>query len=287
MPYYGLSFMKTNPIIAICYDFDGTLAASNIQEYGFIPKLGMSAADFWKEAKNLANHQKSDEILAYMQLMIKKATSQDFQFTKEVFMEDGAKVKLFKGVKPWFELIGEVGKSVGIEIEHYIISSAIREMIEGTSIQSHFKKIYASSFMYDQHNAAFWPAHAVNYTTKTQFIFRINKGCLDEWNTDKINDYVPHHERRVPFEHIIYLGDGQTDVPCMRLVKEQGGHSIAIYEPGNEKKKKAAEQLLAERRVNFVAQGDYSRSKPLARIVEAIIQKIAAQYVLFKLSKEG
>lgn len=160
-------------------------------------------------------------------------------------------------------------------------------MVQGTSIALHFKKIFASSFIYEQHGVAKAPGLAINYTTKTQFLFRINKGNLDIWDNSKINDYQPKDERDVPFEQMIYIGDGTTDVPCMKLTKDQGGHSIAVYQPGSSPKKRSAEQLQVENRVNFVAPADYREGKMLENQVKAVIQKIATDFEVRKLERSS
>lgn len=274
------------PKMAICYDFDGTLAAGNMQEFDYLPQLGIKTKDFWAEAKSRAQGQEGDEILAYMCLMLEKAkadTINGIKVTKAAFAGYAAKVELFKGVEEWFRRINAAGKENDVCIEHFIISSGIREMIEGTAIAKYFTKIYASSFHYDLHGVAHWPALALNYTTKTQCLFRINKGQLDVWDNSKINAFQAKEARPVPFERIVYIGDGSTDVPCMRLVKDQGGHSIAVYHPGKQKVKIGAEQLLSEGRVNLIAQADYSEGKDLDKQIKAIIKKVAADYRVHEL----
>lgn len=270
------------PRMAICYDFDGTLAAGNMQEYDYIPQLNMSSKKFWEEVQQRAREQKSDEILAYMGIMIEKANADrstaGIKIKREDFTDYGKKVRFFPGVKDWFRRINNIGKTNGISIEHYIISSGIREMIEGTSIAAYFKKIYASSFMYDQNGVAYWPALALNYTTKTQFLFRINKGHLDEWDNSEINAFKPKEERPIPFTRIVYIGDGSSDIPCMRLVKDQGGHSIAVFQPRKPDLKKKAAALFAEGRVNFVAPADYTEGKDLDRQVTSVINKVVADH---------
>lgn len=277
--------------MAICYDFDGTLAAGNMQEYDYIPQLNMSSKKFWKEVQKRAREQKSDEILAYMGLMIEKANADrspnGIKIKREDFTNYGKKVKFFLGVEKWFERINKVGKDSGISIEHYIISSGIREMIEGTSIAKHFKKIYASSFMYDQNGVAYWPALALNYTTKTQFLFRINKNYLDEWDNSEINAYKAKEERPVPFERIIYIGDGTTDIPCMRLVKDQRGYAIAVFQPGKSRAKACAARLLADGRVSFVAPADYREGKILERQIKSVIKKILADFEVHQFIKHS
>lgn len=214
---------------AIAYDFDGTLASGNMQEYNFIPALDMTPKDFWQEVSKLAAEQHADPILVYMHLMLKKALAANVPVKKQNFNDFGGKIVLFDGVLDWFTRMDNYAKTKGVKLEHYIISSGLREMIDGTEIAKKFKKIYASGFMYDHNGVANWPALAVNYTTKTQYLFRINKGCLDEEDNSRINQYKPDEERPMPFSHMVFIGDGETDVPCMRLVKSQGGHSIAVY----------------------------------------------------------
>jgi len=265
---------KNIPIMAIVYDFDGTLSPRDMQEYDFIPKLGMSSKKFWKEVQEKAQEYNSDRILTYMHCMVKKAQEKNVSVQKKKFREFGKEVELFKGVKSWFNRINQYAKKHDLRVEHYIVSSGILEMIMASPIRRWFKKIFASTFIYDSNDVACWPAIAVNYTTKTQFLFRINKGSLDISDDSKINRYVPQEERPIPFERMIYIGDGSTDVPCMKLVKEQGGHSIAVYSPHKSRKK--AHSLINQGRVNFVLPADYSKNKSLDKVVKSIIDKISA-----------
>jgi 2-hydroxy-3-keto-5-methylthiopentenyl-1-phosphate phosphatase len=269
------------PIIAICYDFDGTLSPKSMQEYNFIPQLGLNPHVFWKEVKTRAKEQNADAILTYMCIMIEKAnSSRDVQITRKAFVDYGKTVELFHGVIDWFQKITAFGKAHGANIEHYIISSGIKEMIEGSKIGREFKKIYASSFMYDQNKVAYWPALAINYTTKTQFLFRINKGMLDVYDDTKINDFMEKDERPIPFQRMIYIGDGSTDIPCMKLVKEQGGYSVGVYKPGS--RKKTSDGLMKENRVNFVAPADYTEDGILFSQIKAVINKMIADYIVTK-----
>jgi len=272
---------KKQAKMAIVYDFDGTLSPGNMQEYNFIPELEMSPKKFWSEVENKSRKDKSDKILTYMHWMLEKAKSKEIRVLKSNFRSRGKKVELFKGVKPWFNRINEYGTAQRISIEHYIISSGLHEMIDGTPIRGAFKKVFASSFVYDHHGVACWPAISINYTTKTQFLFRINKGCLDLWDDTEINKYIQKSERRIPFERMIYIGDGETDVPCMKLVKEQGGHSIAVYRPHAPRKK--ALSLIKQGRVNFVLPADYRKNKLLDKTVHLIIHKIADDVKLTKI----
>ena len=265
------------PIVALMYDFDKTLCTKDMQEYGFIPSLGMSSSAFWNEVRDLTDREEMDNILAYMYKMVEKAEEKRVPITRETFRELGAGVEYFDGVLSWFDRITEFGEKNGVRIEHYIVSSGIKEIIEGTEIAKFFKKIYACEFMYDYNGTIRWTKYAVNYTAKTQFLFRINKGVLtiNSQSADKLNQYTPENDRRVPFRNMIYIGDGLTDVPCMKLVKANGGQSIAVYDP--EKGKTAATSLLQANRVNFIVPADYSQGSDIETIVHAIIRKMQAE----------
>lgn len=269
--------MAEQPIpVAIAYDFDGTLSPGNMQEYDFIPKLDVSPRDFWEEASALAEANQMDTILAYMWLMIRAANIRGISVRKSDFHDFGKQIRLFPGVTDWFARINIYAQSKGIRLEHFIISSGIREMIEATPIYPEFRKVYASAFMFDHHGVACWPALAVNYTTKTQYLFRINKGSLDVHDNSVINKFVPMEERPVPFENMIFIGDGETDIPCMRLVKEQGGHAIAVYQPDKTGSEEHAKKLVEEGRATLYTAADYSRNKGVDLAVRAILDRIEA-----------
>ena len=209
------------PILAICYDFDRTLSPEDMQAQGYIQSIGYDVADFWKESNSLAADNDMDQNLAYMYTMVPKARGR-LVFDKEILKADGAKIKLYPGVDTWFTRVNQYGQEKGITIEHYIISSGLKEMIEGTMVAKYFKKIYASSFYFDDVGVAVWPAQAVNYTNKTQYLFRIKKGILDI-NDQKVNDYFDPDKVVVPFRNMVYIGDSDTDIPCMKLVNSKWG----------------------------------------------------------------
>ncbi|MDR0863358.1 MAG: haloacid dehalogenase-like hydrolase [Candidatus Symbiothrix sp.] len=265
---------KSLPTIALIYDFDGTLSPGNMQDFGFIQAIGKNPNDFWKKCMDTALLHEASTILAYMKVMLDEAKEIGFPLTKEVFRQFGAQVELFQGVKEWFSLINDYGRSKGVVIEHYINSSGIKEIIEGTPIALEFKKIYACSFFYNADGIAEFPAVAIDFTTKTQFLFKINKGIDSITDNQEVNRYTPEKERPIPFKRMIYFGDGETDIPCMQLIKQQGGHSIAVYNPGQVQKKTTAEKLIAEDRVNFVCPADYSKNSELFRVVTDIITKM-------------
>ena len=270
---------------ALVYDFDGTLSPSNMQEYSFIPDLGMDAQDFWKRTQRRAREQDADPILAYMNMMLDLAEKRRISVKRDYFVKAGRAIRLFPGVTSWFARQTEYAATHGLDLEHYIVSSGLREMIEGSSIGQEFKRIYASGFMYGRDGIATWPALAVNYTTKTQFLFRINKGSPNVYDDSLINDFVPKDKRCIPFENMIFVGDGATDVPCMRLVKDQGGHSIAVYRANDSHSRKKARQLFDEGRVNFIAPANYAAEHLLDRQVRGVIDKLAADKALGSLGK--
>ena len=259
------------PIIALLYDFDKTLSIKDQQEYTFIPSLGMEASEFWGEADKISKENNMDRILSYMFLMIKQARKKNVEITKEAFKALGADVDLLPGVKTWFKRINDYGKSKGVKIEHYIISSGLKEIMEGTPIAKHFKRIYGCEFHYNTNGNADWPAQVVNYTTKTQFIFRISKGALDLYDDSLVNSYMPMHSRSVPYSNMIYIGDGLTDVPCMKLIRDRGGESIALFHGKN---KSLSQKLLLEKRVGFICPANYSKNSELEMTVKTLIDKM-------------
>lgn len=269
--------IKNKPIIAIMYDFDKTLATTDMQNFSFVPALGLSSEEFWGSVADFTEESGMENILSYMYVMIEKCKENNIPLTKEYLNKLGKEVKFFEGVTTWFKRINAYAEELGIEVEHYILSSGTKEIIEGTSIAKEFKNIYACEFYYDENGLAKWPKIAINYTYKTQFVFRISKGALD------INDNVTINtrsaNRRIPYQNMIYIGDGLTDIPCMTLVKEKGGKSIAVYPKGMKEK---VNLLYEEGRVNYICRGDYSSNSDIEKIVKLLIDEIAISYSLYK-----
>ena len=199
------------------------------------------------------------------------------QIRREQFFEYGKNIRFYKGVDTWFDRINRYGKSKGVDVQHYIISSGLKEMIEGTKIARYFNRIFASCYMYDGEGNPIWPARAVNYTNKTQYIFRLNKGVLDERDDDSVNAYTPHKNRVLPFSQIVYIGDGATDIPCMRLVKNFGGFAIMIYQDEMPEKKQMAQKYLETGRISMISPNDYSPGSNLERGVKLIIDSVVAK----------
>jgi len=271
--------MSVKPILAIAYDFDGTLLPGNMQEHQFIPDIGLTKEKFWQEVDNLAEKHEADATLVYMNLMLEKAQAAKVPVRRQDFKDKGKTLAFFPGVLDWFDRIDKIGKECGVTIEHYIISSGNAEIIAGTPIAVKFKKVFASKFLFDANGVPVWPALAVNYTNKTQFLFRINKGFLRVNDMRGVNKVIPLNKRVVPFANMVFIGDGETDIPCFRLVKNQGGLAIAVYKPKSSKGKKAAEKLLLDDRVNLLAPADYSDSKKLEKIIKAKIELVGANVI--------
>lgn len=269
--------MKKKPILAICYDFDKTLSPDDMQAQGYIQSIEYEVADFWKESNKLASDNDMDQNLAYMYMMASKSRGKVL-FTKDTLHKDGSKVQLFPGVSTWFDRINEYGNNKGVIVEHYIISSGLKEMIEGTEVADKFKKIYASSFYFDSDGVAVWPAQVVNYTNKTQFLFRIEKGVLDI-NDQGVNSFFEPNQYRVPFRNMVYIGDSDTDIPCMKLVNINGGHSIGVYNSETKDKSKVF-RMLDENRIKYFVAADYTEGSKLEQLVHQIIDRTITNEIL-------
>lgn len=261
---------EDKPVIAICYDFDKTLSPTDMQAQGYIQSIGYDVGEFWHKSNSLAANNEMDQNLSYMYVMKQEAEGKVL-FTKEKLTEYGSKVELFPGVSEWFKRINEYGKEKGVIVEHYIISSGLKEMIEGTEIAKNgvFKKIYASSFFYNENGVAVWPSQVINYTNKTQFLYRIKKGILDI-NDPAVNDYFSPEEERVPFTNMIYIGDSDTDIPCMKLINTYGGYSIGVYDE-NTKEKAKVYKMMKDKRIKYFATANYSENTELDILVKSII----------------
>jgi hypothetical protein len=266
------------PRVVFAYDFDGTLAPGNMQEHAFIPdELGMSHDDFWAETKALAVAQRGDPILAYMHLMLDKARARNIELSLESWRRRGADLPLFAGVTDWFERQNDRAEALELDLHHFIISSGNRELIEGSPIARHFTRIYASAFMFDAAGDAIGPALAVNYTSKTQYLFRINKWTLEEWDEAAINKVMAKDARPVPFDRIAFFGDGLTDIPTMRLVTDQGGSAVAVYNPASPRSMAAARELRDDGRAHMAGPADYTEGSPLDQLAQALLAEMASR----------
>ena len=264
------------PVVAICYDFDKTLSPDNMQAQGYLQAIKYECQDeFWKETNELARANCMDSNLAWMYLMLKGARGKEI-FRREMLARYGSQVELYDGVCEWFDRICRYGEERGITVEHYILSSGLKEMIEGTCIADKLTAIFASSFYYDEAGVAVWPAQVVNYTSKTQFLFRISKGVLDV-NDNSVNDYVAPENIRVPFTNMVYIGDSETDIPCMKLVNSYGGYSVGVYDPVTGDKSRVL-KLLDEHRIGYFAPADYTEGSEMDALMKSILDKTAERY---------
>ena len=213
--------MKNKPIVAIMYDFDKTLSSDDMQNFGFVPSLNMTPAEFWSLTQEVGEKEGLEGTMAYMYMMVKCCKDKGIKLTKSLLNEVGKNIKYYEGVTTWFKRINQFAEEQGLEVEHYIISSGNKEIVDGCSIAPNFKQIYGCEFFFNEDGEAIWPKISINYTSKTQFLFRISKGALDASDDKTVNTKI--ETKRIPFHNFIYLGDGLTDVPCMQLVKEKGG----------------------------------------------------------------
>ena len=274
--------MNNKPIIALIYDFDNTLSTRDMQEFTFIPALGMSPTEFWTTCDKLSHEYDMDHILTYMYLMAEKAKEKGIDLSRESLRKMGKDVVFFDGVETWFKRINAYGDSLGFEVRHYIISCGLKPMIEGCPIGHEFYNVFACDYLYDDKGQIVWPSVAINYTSKTQFLYRINKGVEDVGEHKKLNMYMPQGERAVPFENMIYLGDGLTDVPSMKLTRTRGGYAIGVYN-----KPEDATYLVKEDRVDFYVQSNYTEGSEMDVAMKAIFQKIKAKLRFKELSESS
>ena len=277
--------MRRTPIIGLIYDFDGTLSPGNMQEFGFIQAVGQTPEEFWTKSNQIAIGQDASDILAYMKLMFDEAHANGIKLTREDFRRYGKDIKLYEGVREWFKNVDEYGREHGVIIEHYINSSGLTEIIEGSPIAGEFKHIFAGSFIYDEKGEAEWPGIAVDFTAKTQYLFKIQKGIFSSRDAVKVNESLADEAKRIPFAHMIYFGDGETDVPSMKLVNMFGGNAIAVFDPSRPSKKAVAQKLLRQGRVNFITPASYTKDSRTFRLVCAIIDKIKADNELRQYSR--
>ena len=276
---YERKHKENMPVLAICYDFDKTLSPDDMQAQGYIQEVGYDVKDFWTESNQLAENNDMDQNLAYMYKMVEKSRGK-LVFNRRTLEEYGSRVSLFPGVEEWFERIKQYGLEHGVIVEHYIISCGLKEMIDGTSVAKNgaFEKIYASSFYYDDYGVALWPSQVINYTNKTQFLFRISKGVLNIIDQG-VNDSFGTDEIRVPFRNMVYIGDSDTDVPCMKLINSYGGHSVGVYNAETKDKTKVY-KMMREGRIKYYMPADYRDGTELDGLIKAIIDRTATNEIL-------
>ena len=266
------------PILAIMYDFDKTLSTTDMQNYGFIPALGLTPEEFWGATGEFSARTGCERILSYMYMMIAKAKEKNIKLTREFLKECGKSIKYHPGVTTWFDRINQIGADRGVKVEHYLVSSGTKEIVEGCSIYNCFTKTYGCEFLYEN-DEPIWPKLAINYTQKTQFFFRIAKGVTDTSDDDNVNRKTGEQGLRIPYENIAYIGDGMTDVACMTLVNKNHGYSVGVYTESN---KESVAQIRKDKRCRFVVKADYSQGSDMEKVFTLIIEDIANRYILEK-----
>jgi hypothetical protein len=267
------------PVIALVYDFDGTLSPSNMQEYTVLPKLGIAPKDFWEEVRATARKNEAEDILTYMRLMFEKIDKAGLAIKREDMRDLGQHVKLFEGVLTWFKRIDAHVEKRGngaVSVRHYVISAGLKEILEGVPIYDKFTNVFASTYHYDQWGKATFVDRLVNDTSKTQYLFRINKGVEDL--NRSANDHMPDDDRPIPFSQMVYFGDGDTDVPSFTVTRKNGGHAVAVFKPGEDSKR--CRMLFDKDRVDFFAPADYAANSDLERGVKLILDKVTAGILL-------
>lgn len=260
---------------AIVYDFDGTLSPGAMQQHTLIPELGFTDPGiFWEKVKVDNRSVDGDEILSYMFSLLQHSAT---GLKREHFAQHGQELPLFSGLPQWFINMNEFAESQYIELEHYVVSSGLEEMIAASPLAIYFKHIFASKYRYGSDGYAVWPAASINYTTKTQYLFRINKGVLNYWDDGAVNRWVPMDERPIPFENMIFIGDGDTDIPAMKMIRYQGGCAIAVFDPAQftSAGQRKMYDLIAEDRSNYVCPADYSTNSQLDVVVRGVLGRIA------------
>ena len=263
--------------IALVYDFDGTLSPQPMQEYTVLPKIGVEPGEFWAMVNREARETESDPMLVYMRHIIEALERVRVDVKREDFAAMADAIEYFPGVPTWFERMNAYVKrrSRGqVKLQHYLISAGQKEILDGVSIRRHFKRIYASEYHFNHHGVATFPKLLVTDTMKTQFLFRINKGL--EGLNESINEHMPEALRPIPFQNIIYVGDGMTDVPSMALTKKSGGHTVAVYNPKKESQRAICEKLLHAGRADFLAEADFRKASKLSRRVELLLDAVVA-----------
>ena len=268
------------PIVAIMYDFDKTLSTTDMQNYTFIPMLGLTPEEFWGKTGEFSAKTGCERILSYMFMMIKISKEKGIKLTREALRKCGKDIKYHPGVTTWFDRINEYGRKNGIKVEHYLVSSGTKEILEGCSIYDKFTQVYGCEFLYEN-DEPIWPKLAINYTQKTQFFFRIAKGAVDIKDDNGVNEKVKER-LRIPYSNIVYIGDGMTDVACMTLVNKNNGYSIGVYTDSN---REQVGQIKKDKRCRFVVEADYSQGKDMEKVLKLIIDDVSNRETLMKKEK--
>ena len=261
-----------NKKIALCYDFDGTLCTGYMQNQKLIPDCKIDIGKFWSEVIDYSNKNKVDPTLSYMLILENKMHEANLEISRENFIKYGKELELFPGVNDWFKRIKNFGKEKNVDVEHYIISSGLTNMIEGCSFVNELNRVYACEYIF-KNGRGLWPKLSVNYSNKVQFLYRIHKGAFEVNDQEGVNEkkYFGDHIH-VPFENMIFFGDGETDVPTFNVLNKNNGKSICIYEDKNQKSIDIAKKLFSDGRIHHLVKNDYQENSEVDVLVKEIIK---------------
>lgn len=269
--------------IAIVYDYDQTLSPNYMQDEVLFPAFGIDSSKFWQRCQALVREEGYDSELAYLKALLDYLGMD--RPTNARLRELGAGLNFFPGLPEMFDefaktLLRPEHIALGIKVEHYIISSGIKALIDGSRLAPYVKAVFGCEFAEDKEGRITFPKRVISHTQKTQFLFRINKGLLD-YQQD-VNDHMPPDLRPIPFEHMIYIGDGPTDVPCFTVVRQQGGHAIAVYNPNDQSRtsfRKSYQLVGTADRVRHIAPADYRAGSHLRLLIEQMCGETADRIV--------
>jgi hypothetical protein len=267
--------------IAVVYDYDQTLSPNYMQEEVLFPAFGIDARRFWKKCQELVANEGYENELAYMRVMLEYLDID--RPTNARLRELGRELRFYPGLPEMFEdfnagLLTPQHEAHGIRLEHYIISSGLKALIDGSRVAPHVKAVFGCEFAEDAQGRITFPKRVISHTQKTQYLFRINKGLLEL--SQDVNDHMPAEVRPVPFEHMIYVGDGPTDVPCFAVVRQNGGHAIAVYNPADETRssfKKCYQLTTHANRVRHIAPADFRAGSHLRLLLEQMVEDVATR----------
>jgi hypothetical protein len=265
--------------IAIVYDYDQTLSPNFMQDEVLFPAFGIDSKKFWQGCQELVRNEGYDSELAYLKALLDYLGLD--RPTNARLSELGAGLKFFPGLPEMFDqfksgLLRPEHETIGIKVEHYIISSGLKAMIDGSRLAPHLRAVFGCEFAEDPSGRISFPKRVISHTQKTQFLFRINKGLLD--HSQDVNDHMPPELRPIPFDHMIYIGDGPTDVPCFTVVRQLGGHAIAVYNPEDKSRnsfRKCFHLVGPADRVRYIAPADYRAGSHLRLLLEHMVSEIA------------
>jgi hypothetical protein len=267
--------------IAMLYDFDYTLANGFMQQFGLMQEFGYdNVIKYFQANDDVFDNRDIDMCLAMMGGVLACAKNSGIPVTKEFLRKHGQNVVYYPGVvDEWFEKINALGAKYGFEIEHYIISSGLKEIVEGSVIHKYLKRVYANSFCYNEKGEAFWPCQVVNYTSKTQYIYRVRKNALDDLRSLSQVNAKLKDEEQLSFKKILYFGDSQTDIPSFKVVKNNGGMSICVFDESNPESRQVALKCYEEGRVNFFVPADYREGSELYNLVSSYIENVMKEQI--------